>query len=382
MESHFFSSLPGLARRSLMRLDLLGARNWFGAKRVAPPQTLPAPIESALPDRTLSPQAATPRTPQTLGRYRLERTIGRGSMGAVYLAVDPSTGRQFAIKTLELAREFEGDALNEARERFLREAQTAGRLSHPDIVKVHGAGESRGVAYIVMEFVPGRDLLPHVARSQLLPIPAVVAITARVADALASAHRRGVVHRDVKPANVMVDAATNTVKVTDFGIASLSDARCTRTGILLGTPSFMSPEQLTGLPIDGRTDVYSLGVMLFQLLAGALPHQSDSMARLMAQIVGEPAPDVRRLRPEVPAALADVVAKALQKNPEARHADGGRMAAELRAVAATLDGRALQTMLDAGDDTAPRSPPARQDSCFFEATMELSAPVPRHNSDA
>lgn len=364
-----------------MRLDFLAARGWFGAKRTAPSASAKAPVDARadvpLADRPFQPDGAAPRK---LGRYRLEHAIGRGAMGAVYLALDPTSGGPVAIKTLELAREFEGDALDEARDRFFREAQTAGRLSHPDIVKVHGAGETRGVAYIVMEFVPGRDLLPHAARSRLLPLPAVVAIGVRVADALASAHRRGVVHRDVKPANVMVDAASDTVKVTDFGIASFSDARCTRTGILLGTPSFMSPEQLTGLPIDGRTDVYSLGVMLFQLLAGTLPHQSDSMARLMAQIVGEPAPDVRQLRPDVPAALAEVVAKALEKRPEQRHADGERMAAELRAVAATLDPRGLQTMLDPPIDEAPQTPTSREESRFFEATVELSCPVPGHNS--
>lgn len=281
-----------------------------------------AQAEPALrPDRT------------TLGRYRLERQIGRGSMGAVYLGHDPQIGRAVAIKTMALSREFEGHELDEARARFFREAEMAGRLRHPDIVAIFDAGEEGGLAYIAMEYVKGHDLLRHTLPGKLLPVPVVLDTLARVALALAYAHTQGVVHRDVKPANVMIDPDSGAIKVTDFGIASITNACRTRTGMVLGTPSFMSPEQMAGRRVDGRSDLYSLGVMLFQLLTGALPHASESMAQLMNQIANEPAPDVRTLRPDLPEALANVIALALEKRPEVRYADGGQLASDLRAVA-------------------------------------------------
>jgi eukaryotic-like serine/threonine-protein kinase len=309
----------------------------------------------------------------TLGRYRIERELGRGAMGAVYLGLDPQIGRQVAIKTMALGREFAGTELVEARTRFFREAEMAGRLQHPDIVTIFDAGEEDGLAYIAMEFVKGHDLLPHTAPGRLLPLGDVLQTTARVAEALAYAHRQGVVHRDIKPANVMVDAASNTVKVTDFGIARVADAHRTRTGRVLGTPSFMSPEQMAGGRVDGRSDLYSLGVMLFQLVTGALPHASDSMARLMHQIANEPAPDVRSLRPELPEGLARAIAAALEKRPELRPADGALMGATLRALRAGL-----------GDQPAPPRPAVSREtpgSGGFEATTKISIPDPRHNSE-
>jgi serine/threonine-protein kinase len=267
-----------------------------------------------------------------LGRYRVEALVGRGTMGVVYRGVDPATGQVVALKTLALAREFNGEALAEARERFSRESQTAARLQHAGIVRVFESGQAQGLAYMAMEYVVGESLAGHTAVGQRLSVSEVVAVGARVADALDHAHRQGVVHRDIKPANVLVDLATDVVKVADFGIARITDAARTRTGLMLGTPSFMAPEQMAGGRIDGRTDIYSLGVMLFQLLTGALPHASESMARLMYAIANEPAPDLRSLRPELPEALARVVAQALEKRPERRAADAGHMAADLRAL--------------------------------------------------
>ncbi len=267
-----------------------------------------------------------------LGRYRVDALIGRGAMGVVYRGLDPSTGRIVALKTLALAREFNGEALTEARARFARESDTAARLQHPGIVSVIESGEDQGLAFIAMEFVVGHSLAEHTTAGHLLAPAQVVAVGARVADALDHAHRQGVVHRDIKPANVLVDPALAIVKVADFGIARITDAARTRTGLMLGTPSFMSPEQMAGGRIDGRSDIYSLGVMLYQLLTGALPHASESMARLMYAIVNEPAPDVRSLRSELPEALARIVAHALEKRAERRPADAGQMAAGLRAV--------------------------------------------------
>ena len=276
-------------------------------------------------------EAARPELTQ-LGRYRVDALIGRGAMGLVYRGLDPSTGLVVALKTLALAREFNGDALSEARARFARESEMAARLQHPDIVSVIEAGEDQGLAFIAMEFVVGHSLAEHTTAGHLLMPAQVAAVGVRVAEALDHAHRQGVVHRDIKPANVLVDADFAIVKVADFGIARITDAARTRTGLMLGTPSFMSPEQMAGGRIDGRSDIYSLGVMLFQLLTGALPHASESMARLMYAIVNETAPDVRSLRPELPEALARIVAQALEKRAERRPTDAGQMAAGLRAV--------------------------------------------------
>ena len=275
----------------------------------------------------------SPAERSTLGPYRIERQLGRGAMGAVYLGTDPRTGEVVALKMMALANEFDGPELDEARQRFFREAETAGRLQHPDIVKVLDVGEHDGFAYAAMEYLKGHDLQRHTQPMHLLSVPVVLRIGARVADALAYAHSQGVIHRDVKPANVMVDLEADVVKVTDFGIACIAGVSRTRTGAVLGTPSFMSPEQLSGRKVDGRTDLYSLGVTLFQLLCGQLPHQGEAMARLLRAIVSEPAADIRSVRADLPAPLARVVARLLSKQPEARHPDGWQVASELREVA-------------------------------------------------
>jgi serine/threonine-protein kinase len=206
-----------------------------------------------------------------LGRYQVDKELGKGAMGVVYLGKDPKIGRVVAIKTLALSEEFSGDELVDARERFFREAETAGRLQHQNIVTIFDAGEEHDLAFIAMEFLKGKDLLDFCRRDHLLPVPQVLGIVARVAEALDYAHKQNVVHRDIKPANIMYDPATDTVKVTDFGIARITDSSKTKTGLVLGTPSFMSPEQLAGKKVDGRSDLYSTGVMLFQLLTGVLP---------------------------------------------------------------------------------------------------------------
>ena len=267
-----------------------------------------------------------------LGRYQVEKELGKGAMGVVYLGKDPKIGRVVAIKTMALSQEFAGDELVDARERFFREAETAGRLQHQNIVTIFDAGEEHDLAYIAMEFLKGKDLADHCKGDQLLAVPMVLSIVARVAEALAYAHKQHVVHRDIKPANIMYDSETDTVKVTDFGIARITDSSKTKTGLVLGTPSFMSPEQLAGKKVDGRSDLYSLGVMLFQMLAGVLPFRGDSMSELMYKIANEEAPDIRVIRPDLPQALADVVALSLTKRPETRYQTGDEFAADLRSV--------------------------------------------------
>jgi serine/threonine protein kinase len=181
-----------------------------------------------------------------LGRYEIEKELGKGAMGVVYLGRDPKINRVVAIKTMALSQEFEADELVEVKERFFREAETAGRLNHANIVTMFDAGEEHDLAYIAMEFLKGKDLVPYAKPGNLLPLPRVMSIVARVADALSYAHENNVVHRDIKPANIMYEPESDQVKVTDFGIARITDSSKTKTGMVLGTPSFMSPEQLAG----------------------------------------------------------------------------------------------------------------------------------------
>lgn len=267
----------------------------------------------------------------TLGRYRLDKVLGQGAMGMVYLGHDPKIGRSVAIKTLALGETFKGDALTEARERFFREAETAGRLAHPGIVTIHDAGEEQDLAYIAMEYVPGHDLSAYTRPGDLLPARQVVGFGLRVAQALAHAHRLGVVHRDIKPANLLWVPAEDLLKVADFGIARLADQSQTRTGTLLGTPGYMAPEQLSGQTADGRSDLYALGATLFQLLAGRLPFEAESLPELMYQITHQEAPDLRHLRPDLPPALAKTLARLLRKSPAERYPDGTALADALQA---------------------------------------------------
>ncbi len=287
-----------------------------------------------------------------LGRYQVEKELGKGAMGVVYLGKDPKIGRVVAIKTMALSEEFDGDELVDARERFFREAETAGRLQHQNIVTIFDAGEEHDLAYIAMEFLKGKDLVDVCKEGQLLPVGRVLSIVARVAEALAYAHKQNVVHRDIKPANIMYEMDTDTVKVTDFGIARITDSSKTKTGMVLGTPSFMSPEQLAGKKVDGRSDLYSLGIMLFQMLAGVLPFRGESMAELMYKIANEEAPDIRIIRRDLPESLANLVALSLSKRPETRYQTGDQFASDLRAVMATLPRAA----------DAPQRPQTRTDS--------------------
>ncbi len=329
--------------------------------------------DSAAPKPAAANDTAPAPDRTTLGRYLIDRQLGRGAMGAVYLGHDPKIGRQVAIKTMALSQEFDGAELIEARSRFFREAETAGRLQHRDIVTIFDAGEDQDLAYIAMEYLKGHDLQRYTTGANLLPVPVVLDIVARVADALAYAHSQGVVHRDIKPANVMFDPVDDSVKVTDFGIARITDSSRTRTGMVLGTPSYMSPEQMAGRRVDGRSDLYSLGAMLFQLLSGRLPHSAESMAKLMYQIANEPAPDIRSLRPELPEPLANVVALALEKRPEVRYADGRQMAQDLRTVQVACQELPQVQRLEA----QPLSPP---ETDGFAKTLKLSRTDPRHNS--
>ena len=265
-----------------------------------------------------------------LGRYQVEKELGKGAMGVVYQGRDPKINRVVAIKTMALAQEFDEDELADVKQRFFREAETAGRLNHPNIVTMYDAGEEHDLAYIAMEFLKGRDLVPQSKPGQLLPLPTVLSIVARVADALDYAHTQNVVHRDIKPANLMYEPDSDQLKVTDFGIARITDSSRTKTGMVLGTPSYMSPEQLGGKRIDGRSDLYSLGVTLYQLSCGQLPFSGESLAQLMFKIANEPHPDIRSVSSAVPDCVAAVIDKALAKDVALRYQRGSEMAADLR----------------------------------------------------
>lgn len=292
------------------------------------PRTEPARPAAAAQSAAVAGDGAAGAV-QNLGRYKLEREIGRGAMGTVYLGRDSAINRLVAIKAIPLAREFSDTELAEARARFFREAETAGRLNHPNIVTIYDVGEQDGLAYIAMEYLKGKHLSDFAAANTLLEPRKVIELIARTADALGFAHKQNVVHRDIKPANLMYDAAGDTLKITDFGIARLTDAGSTRTGIVLGTPSFMSPEQLEGRIVTGHSDLFSLGVTLFQLLTGQLPFRADTMTGLMQQIAEVPHPPLKAIRPDLPDCVQHVIDRALAKSPDARFETGAQMAAAL-----------------------------------------------------
>lgn len=308
-----------------------------GARGVAPPVPRPDRAESAA---EATPPAVSPAG-RTLGRYELERVIGRGAMATVYLGRDPTINRRVAIKTLPLAEEFAENDLATARSHFLREAESAGRLNHPYIISIHDAGEDNRVAYLAMEYFEGKPLSHYAQLGRLLPPKVVFELMARAAEALHYAHSQNVVHRDVKPANLMYDATTDRLKLTDFGIARLTDASRTRTGIILGTPSYMSPEQLSASKVSGQTDLYSLGVTMYHLLTGAPPFQADSIPRLMDKIVHHRHRPVSDLRDDVPACVDGILERALAKNPEDRYESGKAMALALRECCSTFPSEIL-----------------------------------------
>jgi eukaryotic-like serine/threonine-protein kinase len=272
--------------------------------------------------------------PSTMGRYELLEPIGRGAMGFVYLGRDPKINRIVALKAVDLAAEVEPDDLDEARKNFLREAEIAGQLSHPNIVTIFDVGETDGLAYIAMEYLRGRHLSEFAMPERLLPVPLVLELLSRTADALDYAHSRNIVHRDIKPANIMYDSVSDGLKITDFGIARLIDVGRTRTGIVLGTPAFMSPEQLDGKNVNGHTDLFALGVSLYQLLTGHLPFRGASMTKLMFVIANEPHQSVTEVRPDLPGLLNAIVDRALAKDPTERFQSGAEMAAAMRSAAA------------------------------------------------
>jgi eukaryotic-like serine/threonine-protein kinase len=272
------------------------------------------------------------------GPFRIVRSLGGGGLGEVFHAVDDSTGLNVALKLLPLPRRSDAAAFNEARGRFLVEAHATRKLVHPHIAGVINAGEIEGQAWIAMELAPGGDLSRYTRQPRLLPEAMVLRVASRIASALACAHEAGIVHRDVKPSNVMVHWATDSLKLTDFGIARSADSQVTRTGFVPGTPAYQAPEQLAGAIPDERGDLYALGVLMFELLAGRLPFEAPSMGELLRQVAQMPAPELRTLQPTVPEPVSRFVAGLLVKDPAMRPWPASRVAAYLGEMATATAG--------------------------------------------
>jgi serine/threonine-protein kinase len=288
--------------------------------------------------------------PQVLGRYTLQGELGRGAMGVVYRAADPMLNRTVAIKTINVATEPEERA--EYEKRFYQEAKAAGGLSHPNIVTIFDIGQAGELVYMAMEFVPGNELKSLLA-SRLVEPQAALDIGAQVAEGLAYAHSRGIVHRDVKPANIMV-VPGGPAKIMDFGIARMrqSDVK-TQTGMLLGSPRYMAPEQLLGGQVDHRCDIFALGGVIYEMAVGVPPFSGDDITQIMFQIVNAAPPAPSAVRPRLPAMLDLILARALAKNPDSRYQDARELAADLRACAAQLAAAPPCTDEDDATQTLP-----------------------------
>ena len=276
-----------------------------------------------------------------LGRYVIDSEIGRGAMGVVFKATDSVLQRTVAVKTVNMA--MEKDHADKYEARFYQEARAAGGLNHPNIVTVYDAGKAGDVVYMAMEYIQGVELRSLLVEGQAMGVPQALSIAAQVAEGLAYAHQQGVVHRDIKPANIMV-VAEGPVKITDFGIARMrASADLTQTGVMLGSPKYMSPEQVIGKRADHRSDIFSLGVILYEMLTGSAPFSGENVTALMYQIVNFAPPAPSSVNRQVPEMLDYVVAKMLAKPLEQRYQDAREVAKDLRECE-----RMLATPLPAG----------------------------------
>jgi serine/threonine-protein kinase len=272
----------------------------------------------------------------TVGRYEILEELGQGAMGIVYKARDPKINRHLAIKTIRFSDEFEEKGIKNIKERFFKEAEIAGQLSHPSIVSIYDVGEDFDLTYMAMEFLKGIDLQRHCRKGSLLPLRKVLYIISETALALDYAHEQGVIHRDVKPGNIML-LDTGKVKVTDFGIAKAVSSSQTKSGIILGTPNYMSPEQINGYELDGRSDIFSLGVVLFELLTGHLPFRGKSLANLFYKITQARHPSPHELNPRVPRPCEQIIDKAMAKDPDKRFQKASDFARYLKMIINRID---------------------------------------------
>ncbi|HXC32973.1 MAG TPA: serine/threonine-protein kinase, partial [Verrucomicrobiae bacterium] len=327
-------------------------------------------------------------TPKKIGRYEILEELGRGAMGTVYRAKDPAMDRVVALKTI-ISLMLASERGSDFRERFYREARAAGALAHPGIVPVFDVGEHEGVPFLVMEFITGKTLADTIKTGERMNLDRVCEIGQRIAEALGYAHQRGVVHRDIKPANILLTSkqvhGIERPKITDFGVAKLAAGHTTMTGQVLGTPAFMPPEQITGAVVDGRADLFSLGVVLYWMATGEQPFPGESITAVSYKVVHtEPVPP-RKLNPAIPFKLESIILKCLAKSPEDRYQTGEDLArdlGELRAVSTSIGLKSPAPETAAGSDpnaTLIETPAGTQAG----QTMALPAlaAAPKNNSN-
>ena len=285
----------------------------------------------------IEPALTELRPGQRVGPFTLLRLAGRGAVAEVFLASEGPRKPPVALKLLSLEA-LHSEQAEEVLRRFSQEVETARRLQHPDVVRVLASGKNDGRPWMAMEWLPGHDLTRYIQPSRLLPEDMVVDMGIRLASALAYAHGQGVTHRDLKPANVRVDLPQGLLKLTDFGVARVDGADRTATGLFLGTPAYMAPEVLAGASATAQTDLYALGVLMFELLTGRRPHEASSLGELLKQMSTQPAQDLRSLRPELPVELAQVLAGALARDPAQRCTSGDQLAQDLARARVQLPG--------------------------------------------
>lgn len=310
-------------------------------------------------------------TPPILGKYTIRRELAQGSMGIVYEGFDPMIGRRVAIKTLR-REQLERSEVDEVMERFRREAQSAGRLAHPNICQVYEYGEDGPTAFIAMEFLEGENLRDYFARNKLVPLPEVFRIMSQLLDVLDYSHKNGVVHRDIKPANIVM-LTDGLVKVTDFGIARTAQSNLTQVGSVLGTPSYMSPEQFMGQKVDGRADLFSAGILLYRFLTGEKPFDGNSLSAMMQQVLKENPPPPSSLNPRLPKVFDALIVKVLAKAPNDRYQTGKDFLDALRI--AMKPGAQPEDLARLSGD-APATAAAGATAAKAAPTQPMPAPAP------
>jgi serine/threonine-protein kinase len=279
---------------------------------------------------------ADPTAKPTLGRYEIIKELGHGAMGTVYLGKDPTINREVAIKTLSYA-DVEPQQLNEIKNQFFREAEAAGKLSHPNIVTIYDVGEEDDMAYIAMELLIGKDLTEFCSKGSLLLPHRILSVGTAVAEALDYAHQQGVVHRDIKPANIIL-LDNDQIKVADFGIARvMSSSTRTQTGVIFGTPNYMSPEQVAGKKVDGRSDLFSLGVVLYEMFSAEKPFKGENINALLYAITHNTYKPLSEVAPQTPACCVKIIDRLLRKGVTQRYKSAGQLVKQLTACRQELE---------------------------------------------
>jgi tRNA A-37 threonylcarbamoyl transferase component Bud32 len=299
-------------------------------------ETVNETVRETTPPRDVAIAPDEEVTSPSLGRYEIIEEIGRGAMGMVYEARDPKLNRRTAIKTVNFAEDFDPDEITELKKRFLTEAETVAKLTHPNIVTIYDVGEEFEILYVAMEYAGDRNLEAYCKRKNLLPIRMTIDIVAQIADALSYAHKNGIVHRDIKPANILV-LPDKKIKITDFGIAKSVMSSKTKSGVVKGTPLYMAPEQISGQEVDGRCDIFSLGIIFYQLLTGELPFTGDDFAALMYKITTVKHESPKKYNRKIFPACEQIIDKALEKDPKLRYQSAKSMTKHLRLLSRKMD---------------------------------------------